>query len=329
MGGLVLSIKADRPDRAKIRSVFTFYVFAMLFVFCSYLHGQDALDQEAIASHLMMYVAPTYPSIAVAAQVQGNVVLKVEIAPDGLVRSVKPVSGSPMLIQTAADAVKKWRYRPFQQGNSTTAVTGKVLVSFTIDSEPRVHTPHDSTATGSYSTIVAVGPPPLDLDQPDAAIVQRFQPLWDSCSRGVLAHTNDAKTADTCKNAAAIADEFAADRRYIERRRVYVYAAIAYANIQDFQSALPYAEKGVQMVKLGHDDESGAQAAYSTRGKVRALSGDMAGGDEDLTKSENFARNLKDSFLLKQDLQFHAQLLEHWNRPEAGKTKADEAAQLH
>jgi outer membrane biosynthesis protein TonB len=58
-----------------------------------------SLSQKEIASHLMSWVAPIYPSIAQAAQVQGDVVMRVEVAPDGLVRSGKIINGPPMLRQ--------------------------------------------------------------------------------------------------------------------------------------------------------------------------------------------------------------------------------------
>jgi len=34
------------------------------------------------------------------------------VAPDGTVRSVQPMGGSPVLIQSASDAVSKWKFAP-------------------------------------------------------------------------------------------------------------------------------------------------------------------------------------------------------------------------
>src|SRR5271154_4922222 len=91
---------ANQALKAIARSISFYLPLAGLLLGGSqWLRAQDALEQEAIASHLMVYVPPTYPSIAIAAQVQGDVVLKVEIGPDGLVRSVKAISGPPMLLQ--------------------------------------------------------------------------------------------------------------------------------------------------------------------------------------------------------------------------------------
>jgi outer membrane biosynthesis protein TonB len=59
------------------------------------LQAQEELSQEEIAGHLMTWVAPVYPAIAQAAHVQGDVVFKVELPPDGLVRSMKVIRGRP------------------------------------------------------------------------------------------------------------------------------------------------------------------------------------------------------------------------------------------
>jgi TonB family protein len=291
------------------------------------LHAQKELSQDQIASHLMTWVAPVYPAIAQAAQVQGDVVFKVELAPDGLVRSMKVISGPPMLRQATSDALKQWRYQPFHDGAAAIAVTGNVLVRFTLADKPAVHTPHESTANGSWSTTITF-PPPDNRGQPDEEIANRLEPVWNTCSGGVIAHKSNTDVAEACRKAAAIADEFPPDRRYIERREAYVYAATAFANVRDFQTALTYAVKAVDVVKLGHDGDSGGEAAYSVRGQLRAYSGDFKGGDEDMSVAEDFGRKGSSPGVLKRDLQFHAELLSRMSRPKEAQAKLDEAAKL-
>jgi TonB family protein len=304
-----------------------FVIICGLLAATTALQAQKELSQEELAAQLMTWTAPVYPAIAQAAHVQGDVVVRVELAPDGLVRSTKLISGPPMLRQATVDALKKWRYQPFHDGNATIAVTGNVLVSFTLAGKPAVHTPHEANANGTWSKTIALDPPD-NKGQADEQIANRFEPLWDTCSAGVIAHKSTMDIAEACKNAAAVADEFAQDRRYVERRSVYVYAATAFANVRDLKSALPYAEKAVAVVMLGHDDDSGAEAAYSVRGQLRSFSGDLKGGDEDLSMAEEFARKGNISFALKRDLQFHAEVLTRMDRPKEGQAKLDEAAKL-
>jgi len=54
--------------------------------------------------------APQYPPIAVAARVEGVVVIRVEIGPDGAVIMAEVISGSEMLRISAIQAAKKWRF---------------------------------------------------------------------------------------------------------------------------------------------------------------------------------------------------------------------------
>ena len=55
---------------------------------------------------------PSYPAIALKMKVEGTVKLDVTIDPDGTVSDVKVVSGHQLLVQSAVEAVKKWKYEP-------------------------------------------------------------------------------------------------------------------------------------------------------------------------------------------------------------------------
>src|SRR6266480_3571706 len=52
-------------------------------------------------------VQPTYPAIAKTARVQGNVVLQAEISKEGSIENLHGISGPPLLIQSAMEAVKQ------------------------------------------------------------------------------------------------------------------------------------------------------------------------------------------------------------------------------
>jgi len=55
---------------------------------------------------------PVYPEIAKRMNLAGTVRVLADVAPDGTVKSVQPVGGSPVLIQSAMDAVNKWKFAP-------------------------------------------------------------------------------------------------------------------------------------------------------------------------------------------------------------------------
>jgi len=64
--------------------------------------------------------------------VQGNVVLQASISKEGAIEHLQVVSGPPLLIQAAVDAVKQWRYRPYILNGEPVEVETTVTVQFTL-----------------------------------------------------------------------------------------------------------------------------------------------------------------------------------------------------
>lgn len=63
---------------------------------------------------LIHKVAPVYPDEARRQRLEGSVALSATVVEDGTVRDVSVIKGSPLLVQSAADAVKLWRYQPYE-----------------------------------------------------------------------------------------------------------------------------------------------------------------------------------------------------------------------
>ena len=55
-------------------------------------------------------VVPDFPILAKQMNVTGKVKIEVTISPDGRVTSTKVVGGSPLLVGSALDAIKRWRF---------------------------------------------------------------------------------------------------------------------------------------------------------------------------------------------------------------------------
>ncbi len=81
-------------------------------------------------AHLLHRVEPVVPSLAKATRVGGNVVIAITIDTAGGVSSYKVISGHPMLVQAAINAVKQWKYKPFEEGGTAVPVKTEVEVSF-------------------------------------------------------------------------------------------------------------------------------------------------------------------------------------------------------
>jgi protein TonB len=81
-------------------------------------------------------VIPVYPEYAKRAGVQGTVVLSVSVGKDGRVETVDSVSGPPMLVRPAMDAVRQWRYRPYVLNHAPVTVQTSITVRFVLGSAP-------------------------------------------------------------------------------------------------------------------------------------------------------------------------------------------------
>lgn len=55
---------------------------------------------------------PQFSELARKMNISGKVRIEVVIAPDGHVKSAKPVGGHPLLVQSCVDAVNTWKYEP-------------------------------------------------------------------------------------------------------------------------------------------------------------------------------------------------------------------------
>ncbi len=84
------------------------------------------------AGNLINKVQPIYPPIAKNARIQGQVILQAVISKTGVVENLHAVSGHPMLIPAAVEAVKQWRYKPYYLNGEPVEVETTIQVNFTL-----------------------------------------------------------------------------------------------------------------------------------------------------------------------------------------------------
>jgi periplasmic protein TonB len=80
--------------------------------------------------NLIHRVQPDYPSLARQARIQGTVVLRAIINREGRIENLQVVSGHPMLVPAAIDAVRQWRYRPYVLNDQPVEVETQITVNF-------------------------------------------------------------------------------------------------------------------------------------------------------------------------------------------------------
>ena len=85
---------------------------------------------------LVKKVQPVYPAEAKAQHIQGMVVLKVIVDKEGNVANLEVVSGHPMLVPPAIEAVKQWKYKPYLLNGAPVEVETQVTVNYTLADNP-------------------------------------------------------------------------------------------------------------------------------------------------------------------------------------------------
>ena len=90
------------------------------------------LGGQVVAAKLVAQPHPVYPPLARQARIQGNVVLHAIIDKDGRVGELQVISGHPLLVQSALEAVKNWRYQPTQLNGDPVEVDTTITVSFVL-----------------------------------------------------------------------------------------------------------------------------------------------------------------------------------------------------
>jgi protein TonB len=92
------------------------------------------ISQGVTKGLLIHRVEPSYPTLARAARVQGEVVLSAVIDANGQIQNLQLVSGHPMLVPAALEAVKQWRYKPYLLNGTPVEVETTVTVIFSLSS---------------------------------------------------------------------------------------------------------------------------------------------------------------------------------------------------
>jgi len=85
------------------------------------------------AASLINRVQPNYPPLARQTRISGTVRLHAIISKDGTVQQLEVLSGHPLLVQAALDAVRQWRYRPTTLNGEPVEVDTTIDVIFSLN----------------------------------------------------------------------------------------------------------------------------------------------------------------------------------------------------
>jgi len=95
--------------------------------------GPMRLSEGVEGAKLIYSPHPAYPPLAKTVRSQGVVKLEAIIAADGSIRNLKAVSGPPLLVDAAVNAVRQWRYNPTLLNGVAVEVLTEIDITFTLN----------------------------------------------------------------------------------------------------------------------------------------------------------------------------------------------------
>lgn len=88
------------------------------------------MSEGLLEAQLISRIDPKYPFLAIQTKTQGTVRLHAIINRDGRITSLDAVSGHPLLVKAALDAVREWRYRPTLLNGEPVEIETSITVIF-------------------------------------------------------------------------------------------------------------------------------------------------------------------------------------------------------
>lgn len=94
--------------------------------------GPLHVSSGVAAGQLIVPIQPHYPAIALATRTQGTVIVAATISIDGHVESLRVLSGPPLLVNAATEAIRQARYRPWKLNGEPVEVDTTINVVFSL-----------------------------------------------------------------------------------------------------------------------------------------------------------------------------------------------------
>ncbi len=124
---------------------------------------------------------PVYPPLAKQTKLQGTVKVDVTVSESGAVASTKVISGNPLLVAAALDAVRKRKYMPYMVDGKRTSFVTTVEIAFS----------------------AGIAKEEYDRQQ---AVNDKYFKLEDRC-RALLNGSKSKEAEQSCREAVPVADK--------------------------------------------------------------------------------------------------------------------------
>ena len=209
---------------------------------------QSVTPQEA-DSHLVKRVEPALSDSLKAIKAPGPVKLQITISASGDVVSVKLVGGNPLFLSVAMQAVKQWKYKPFE-------VNGKPLA---VSSTVEVHFPGEATAN-------------------EQALRDQSIHLEEQC-RALISQAQYTEAEAKCREAVAVSQRLPSDI-VLEKSSAQTQLGHAIFLQKRYAEAIPYYEAALKLDQgYREPDDADLASDYENLGRAYAFHGQLSQAD--------------------------------------------------
>jgi TonB family protein len=272
----------------------------LLLVAAGYAQTPVRVSSLEAAKHLTSYVEPVYPPIARTARIQGQVIVDVTISETGSIQNVQLISGHPILASAALDAVRQWRYKPFEVDGKPAVVITAAKVNFSFSDNPEKGRTREQLLMEEYFG-------------------------QNRACRDYLNANNLQDAESSCSKLADVADQLP-EHRFMEKTEAYHLAGQAFFLEKNFDAALLLFQREFDLAKATLQPGDVALAyAWRDMARVQASTGKLVQSDDSYRNAELMlqiaqarvsSESAKNEYskALKKDLLEHADILRRMGR---------------
>jgi len=209
--------------------------------------GLEAVPSGEANTRLVKRLNPATPPLAQSARICGIVTLSITISATGDVSDYKLIRGHPILVPAAVNAIKGWKYKPFEANGIPIAVTTQADVAFPCESQ-----------------IVAL---------------ERFYPPARKC-HDLVEHADYNEAESECRKALKFSDSLPKEL-VSERSSIRTLLATAILSQRRPAEAIPLYQEALELDKRHLDpDDVGLASDYFRLGDAYSHTGQLSKADE-------------------------------------------------
>lgn len=240
------------------------------------------IPPEEAAKHLVKRVEPVIPALAKVMKVGGTVAAEIIVGESGVVESVNVLSGSPILRQSAIDAIKQWRYEPFHEDGHAVRVKTRVELFF-----------------------------PGEMPQEEKNARRAYFPVEEQC-RELVYSRRYAQAENTCRTAVDLSEKLPAEAT-LERSIAYTFLGHSLLYQSKIQEAIgPYTQALTLRERRLKPNDADLASSYANLARAYSAANDLGKADSLYARAvetyeaailhlpsfrENYARRLKNTLI--------------------------------